>query len=249
MYYDQDGFGARFEWGEEGVRRMAGRADVVVVVDVLSFGTAVDIAVERGATVFPYRWRGEAAEAYAVELGAVLAVGRSHVDADHPYSLSPQTLQRIPPGTRLVLPSPNGAALAVAAAEAGAVVLAGCLRNAAATAEAARALGERVLVIAVGERWEGGSGPPRPAVEDLIGAGAILARLPSLAPSPEARAAIAAFREAAEDMPAFLGGCVSGRELAEDGFGQDVELAALLDISDAAPTLVAGAFTRAPERA
>lgn len=246
MYHDQDGFGARFEWGEEGVRRLAGRAGVVVVVDVLSFATAVDIAVARGATVYPYRRRGEAAAAYAADLGAELAVGRSQVGPGHPYSLSPPTLRAIPPGARLVLPSPNGATLAVAAAEAGAAVLAGCLRNAAATARAARALGTRVLVVAAGERWEGGGGPFRPAVEDLVGAGAILTRLPGLAPSPEARAAIAAFRDAAGDLPAFLAGCASGRELAEDGFGADVALAAELDASDAPAMLVDGAFTRGP---
>jgi 2-phosphosulfolactate phosphatase len=46
-----------------------------------------------------------------------------------PFSLSPVSLLEIPPGTRLVLPSPNGSAVAASVAATGSVVLAGCLRN------------------------------------------------------------------------------------------------------------------------
>jgi 2-phosphosulfolactate phosphatase len=58
-----------------------------------------------------------------------------------PYSLSPVSLLDVPPGTRLVLPSPNGSAVAAAIAHAVPVVLAGCLRNAAAVARVAREAG------------------------------------------------------------------------------------------------------------
>ena len=37
-----------------------------------------------------------------------------------------------------------------------------------------------------------------------------------------------------------LAGCVSGRELTKAGHGRDVELAACLDVSDAAPELHEG---------
>ena len=119
MYYAQREFGARFDWGADAVRRLVRASDVVVIVDVLSFGTSVDVAVARGATVFPYRWRDDAAVAYAREVGAELAVGRTQAESAHPYSLSPASLLAIEPGIRLVLPSPNGATLAVLAAEAG----------------------------------------------------------------------------------------------------------------------------------
>jgi 2-phosphosulfolactate phosphatase len=102
-----------------------------------------------------------------------------------------------------------------------------------------------VAVIAAGERWReigDQSGSLRPAVEDLVGAGAILTALQPTRSSPEAIAAMAAFRAAAPDLGRFLAGCASGRELRERGFGQDVELAAQLDVSANVPLLRSGAF-------
>lgn len=249
MFDDQAEFAERFEWGEAGLARLAPLSDVVVVVDVLSFSTAVDIAVARGAIVYPYRWRGDAAIAYAAEIGAMLAGGRNHVPTDIPYSLSPASLLAIPAGTRLVLPSPNGATLVQLAAAQAATVLVGCLRNAAAVATACRALGGSVAVIAAGERWVGAgeaTGSLRPAVEDLIGAGAILAALCPTRPSPEAGAAIAAYRSAAPDLAGAIAACASGRELRERGYAADIALAAQLDVSHAVPRLTDGALSQEP---
>jgi 2-phosphosulfolactate phosphatase len=242
---DKTEFRERFEWGEAGTRRLAPGADVVVIVDVLSFATAVDVAVGRGAVIYPCRWRDERATALAERVGAVLAGGRA-ADEDVPYSLSPASLLTIPPGTRLVLPSPNGATLALLAAELGATVLLGCLRNAAAVAGACRLLGETVAVVAAGERWQQSAeqtGSLRPAVEDLIGAGAILAALAPNRPSPEAVATMAAFRAVASDLEQFLAACSSGQELRERGFADDVELAARLDVSLTVPRLDGDAFS------
>ena len=125
VFDDHAEFRERFEWGEAGVRRLAPDADVVVVVDVLSFATAVDMAVGCGAIVYPCRWRDVRAASLAERVGAVLAGSRTVADRGVPYSLAPSSLLAIPPGTRLVLPSPNGATLALLAAELGTVVLAG----------------------------------------------------------------------------------------------------------------------------
>mgnify|MGYP003289722199 CR=1 FL=1 len=63
--------------------------------------------------------------------------------------------------------------------------------------------------------------------------------------SPEARIARAAFESTRGDIPGVLRECASGRELVERGFSLDVDLAADLDASDAAPMLVGGAYTLA----
>src|SRR5690349_23515014 len=67
----------------------------------------VDVAVTRGAVVFPYSWRDESATEYARLRDAYLA---AHVRSEG-YSLSPASLREIPAGYRIVMPSPNGAAL------------------------------------------------------------------------------------------------------------------------------------------
>jgi 2-phosphosulfolactate phosphatase len=244
-YWDQSGFGARFEWGAEGVRRLAPLSDVVVIVDVLSFTTCVDVAVGRGATVFPYRWRDATAEAFAEDKGAYLAVPRDQTTPEQPYSLSPASLETLESGARIVLPSPNGSTLTTIAAESGVTVLAGCLRNATAVGQAAAQRGQIITVIAAGERWPDDS--LRPAIEDMIGAGAILAALRPTTPSPEAIAAIATYAAVAGALPNVMGASSSGRELIELGYPDDVAAAARSDVSTTVPLLTNGAFIAASE--
>ena len=142
--FAQDGFSARFEWGPTGAQAIAPVVDVLVIVDVLSFTTAVQVAVARGAHVYPYRYRDDSAATFAQSINATLAVDRQRVSAETPYSLSPASLTAIPAETSLVLPSPNGSAISALAAQLGRPMLAGCLRNAAAVAAAARARGETI---------------------------------------------------------------------------------------------------------
>ncbi len=227
----------RFDWAEHGLRALAGFSSVVVVVDVLSFGTAVDVATGRGARVLPLPWRDERARRAADDAGAVLASRRSRSE----WSLSPSSLRTLPRDTLLALASPNGATLSARAARSGATVFAGCLRNAAAVANAAReAAGNdgAVAVIAAGERHEDGA--LRPAVEDLLGAGAVIDALG--AGSPEADVAASAFRASSARLRSVLTECASGRELAALGYGHDVDLAADSGSSPHAPVLVDGTF-------
>lgn len=242
----QGAYGVRFEWGPEGARRLMAGGDVacLVVVDVLSFTTAVSVAVDAGTKVFPYAWRDESAVAFAAERDAELAVGRRAMTAGSPWSLSPAALRRAPFTPRLVLPSPNGSAIAAAVGTSGAVVVAGCLRNAAAVGSwlAGQGYGvpERpVAVVAAGERWSDGG--LRPALEDLLGAGAIVSAVSGAGVSPEASAAAASYASCA-DVASAVADCASGRELRGYGFAEDVAVAVELGASERVPVLVDGAF-------
>lgn len=232
----------RLEWGGRGLDALGPTSNVVIVVDVLSFSTCVEIAAAHGAYVLPYRYRDETAVQYAAEQGAVLA--SKERTAANGYSLSPASLVAIPQGTRLVLPSPNGSILSMRGAHY-ATTLTACLRNARAVAGYAVRCGGTIAVIAAGELWNDGS--LRPAWEDLIGAGAVIAHLPGTR-SPEARAACDAFLQAKDQLPRLLRECSSGRELIEKGFAADVELAAKLDVSTCVPFLKDKAYVIDPIR-
>jgi 2-phosphosulfolactate phosphatase len=233
----QSQYDVRFGWGVAAVEALAG--DVIVIVDVLRFTTAVEAAASRGGVVYPFRWRDESAAVFAESVGAKLADGTDRLGP----SLSPQSLLGMEAGEAVVLPSPNGATCAALAGEQGATVVAACLRNAAAVGAWAGSVQGSVSVIACGELWPDGS--LRPALEDLLGAGAVLARLPGQR-SPDARAAVAAWLEAADNIEAALLECPSGRELLERGRQDDVRYAAQVDVSEVVPVLREGAFRAIP---
>ena len=236
MYFDQRDFDIKCEWGLPGIEHLSPYSDVIIIVDVLSFSTCVDVAVKNGALVYPYRWRDGTAEAFTASIGGTLA--RSRRQAQGTCSLSPVSLLDIPAGTRLVLPSPNGSALSTATGQL--PTFAGCLRNARAVAAAAEQIGKRISVIPAGEKWPDGS--LRPAIEDLIGSGAIISCL-SGKRSPEAEIAVATFTSAQSRLLQTLQQCGSGRELIDIGFGSDIDLAVALNQSDCAPLLCEGAYT------
>lgn len=237
----------RFDWGATGAAAIAtggARVDFAVVVDVLSFTTTLSVALERGITVYPYPWHDAGAAAYASEHDAVLAVGRFEQRSGvSGVSLSPAAMERVSGVARVVLPSPNGSSIVFGLAEAGVNVMGACLRNASTVGSwlaRRRADGATVAVVAAGERWPDGS--LRPAVEDLWGAGAVLAALSRSsgndeALSPEARQAVVAYDQVADSMARSLARCASALELAAAGFGDDVSVAAETDVSRVIPIL------------
>jgi 2-phosphosulfolactate phosphatase len=231
-FTDQSSFDVRCEWGPRGVAALAD-CRTFIVVDVLSFCTCVAIAAERDVTILPYPAREAGAAAFAERYRALLAGPRGTR-----YSLSPSSVIVAPRGTRLVLPSPNGAAIALEARSHG-HVLAGCLRNRSSVCARAAALGGPFGIIPAGELWHDGT--LRPALEDLLGAGAIGAMLRGTR-SPEAAAAIAAFESVSNGLLDVLLSCSSGRELVERGFAEDVRLAAEIDADTVAPELVDAEF-------
>jgi 2-phosphosulfolactate phosphatase len=205
--FDQSSYQVRFEWGAEGLARLA-PSDVVVIVDVLRFSTTVVTALEVGD-----EWAMDAA-AHATSI--------------------------------------NGAAVARAASKTRAVVMLGALRNAAAVArgvlamQVQRAARTSVAVIACGElsSSEPGAGL-RFAVEDLLGAGAIVAALTDLGidhSSPEAAAAAESFRALRGATRHLIAASGSGRELVERDARDELLVAAAVDASSVVPILREGIF-------
>ena len=247
--YGQAEFGLRFDWGPQGAGAISLGAAAVVVVDVLSFTTTLSVACDLGVDVFPYRSPDPSAESFAASKAAVLAVGRRSAGTTG-VSLSPLSIRRaaaaggsLAGGAKLVLPSPNGAAISRHLAERNALVVGASLRNAAACARwIVDAVEGPIAVVAAGERWPGDA--LRPAVEDLWGAGYIIDALVDLGTgsmSPEAAAARAAFRSLGSAVAA-MAGCGSGRELAAAGYAEEIAVAAEVDTSDVVPVLTGEVF-------
>ena len=234
MLFDQAEYDLRCEWGLAGLHHLSPASDAVIVVDVLSFSTAVDIVVARGASVLPYRWKDDSAARFAEEKHALVASSRRSEVA---YSLSPASVRTIPAGTALVLPSPNGSTLCLGVNHV--PTFTACLRNAPAVAARLARSAVQVAVIPAGEHWDDGT--LRPCLEDWIGAGAVLSLLTGRR-SPEAELAVAAFERFRADLAGALSHCGSGKELVESGFRCDVELASEYGVSSAVPMLADGRF-------
>ncbi len=239
--------GVRFEWGPIGAAHLARDAECLVVVDVLSFTTSVTVCVGRGMAVYPRRWADPDAAAFAAAHDAQLAVRRRDVSADRPWSLSPAVLSTAPVTPRLVLPSPNGSTIAAAAASGGASVVAASLRNAPAVgqwlvANGHGAPGHPVVIVASGERWTDGS--LRPALEDALGAGAVLHELRTGGCTLSAEAdAMAAMFETTPDVEAAVRRSGSALQLVRAGYAGDVDVAAPFGCDHSVPVLHDGAFT------
>ena len=239
MTFNQSEFNIKLEWGLPGIEQLAPVSDVIIIVDTLSYSTCVDIAVSNGAAIYPYKYKDDSAIDYAKSLGAELA-NRDRNSSG--YTLSPVSLINIPSGTKLVLPSPNGSTLSLAA---GTIpTICGGLRNAKAVAEYAISVGKNISVIPAGERWQeqfASNGTIRFAIEDFIGAGAIISYLKGSL-SPESKSALAVFESVKENLLEEIKKCSSGRELIERGFENDVNLACELNVSDCVPLLIEGAY-------
>lgn len=208
--FDQSRYQVRFEWGVEGLARLA-PSEIVVVVDVLRFSSAVAARVGAGEDV-PL---DEDAHAVSLNGGAVAAAAA----AMHPAP----------------------------------VVLLGALVNACAVAEEvlsaqrARGLRTSVAVVAAGELSGREPGAPlRFAVEDLLGAGAIIDALGSVGldhTSPEAAAACEAFRGLRGATRHLLAAAGSGQELVARDGRDEVLAAAEVDALGVVPVLRGGVFT------
>lgn len=229
-YLEQSQFTLRCEWGPQGVAHLKSACDVLIIVDILSFSTCVDVALNQNAIVLPFAWKDQQAQAYATQNKALLAGKR---DLSRP-SLSPSSLKGLAAHQKLVLPSPNGATLSTQTE--GVTTFCACFRNARAVASAAQKEGKTIGLIPAGERWSDGS--LRPAIEDFLGVGAVLQYLEGTL-SPEATLAKQAFEHF---QWADFRGVISARELIERGFEKDVEIALEHNVSSRVPLYTQGRY-------
>jgi 2-phosphosulfolactate phosphatase len=235
--FAQEYAACRCEWGTDGLAALA-PADVTIIVDVFTFTTCVDVALGAGAAILPYRWDDPTAAEYAARNKAELA-GKRRLAR---YSLAPESWVDAPAGLRCVLPSPNGATITLEASAKSDVLLAACLRNAQAVATSAERLGRTINVIPCGERWHNGA--LRPAFEDALGAGAVLAHLAGKR-SVEAEAFVTLFQRHKEELREVLAQTSSGRELESRGHVHDKEYAAVLNASAIVPRFDGVAYVAA----
>ncbi|MFH1372596.1 MAG: 2-phosphosulfolactate phosphatase [bacterium] len=240
------GGGCHLFWGSSGAQLAAETVEAIVIVDTLSFSTTVITAVSRGAVVYPCG-EGEDSSELARQVGGVASVHRDEVPQRGLYSLSPLTFRRVPSGTKVVLNAVNGGTCSRLVKKAP-FLLVGALINAEAAAAAVSEVldaGRSCAVVVCGERlMEAGSGGGiRFAVEDYLGAGAILSYL-ECEKSAEARVCQAAFAGVREELLPILKECDSGQELCEMGFAGDVDFAAQLNSSDTVPIFRDGCYVK-----
>lgn len=148
----------------------------------------------------------------------------------------------------------SAAALALAAADTGAHVVVAGLRNADAVAahvlEVQRARAERtsITVLAAGHPDAPDAASLRFAVEDLLGAGAVIAALGDRGidhASPDAAVAAEGFRALGGAVRHLLTASGTGRVLAADGGREAVWAAATRDAASVVPVLREGVFVAA----
>jgi 2-phosphosulfolactate phosphatase len=228
-------------WGQRGTIEAAERRDILVIVDTLRFSTTAATAVAHGGLIYPCLPDVAIGLALARRIDGELAwPGRQSHGASR-FSLSPQSFATISPGTRAVLPSLNGASCCQYGKRASVLVV-GAIVNATAVAQAVTQMLEtqpdNVTVVACGERWptSAAEGALRFALEDYLGAGAILAALP-FPQTMEAQVCGATFHTLRHQLELALWECDSGQELRMKALAEDVRFAAQHDSCDCVPVL------------
>jgi len=239
------------EWGARGVREAANRGDIIIIVDVLSFSTTVITAIHHGAIIFPYPAYKDGKESnYAERVGAELIFGRAESMKLGNPTLSPMTFNQTHKNKKYVLCSLNGALCSWVAVKVPALLVGGLL-NVTSVASFANKLqkktGAAITVISCGEQWEDvleGENKLRPAIEDYLGAGAILSKLDGRK-SPEADLCANAFYSVEGRVEELIMKSGSGRELILKGFEKDVIHATHIDAFKNVPVLTDLYFTDA----
>ncbi len=199
----------------------------IVVVDVLTFCTTVDIAISKDSTIIPTALEDDSLlRPLAEKQNAILAGKRGNIG----ITLSPASMQSLQPKQKILLPSLNGSPLINLASKFTKPVFTGCLRNSEALA---KLLMKKhyfpILFVAAGEKFPNRT--LRPSIEDYWGVGSILALLNG-EKTMEAQCAEKSFDFVSHNLKKALIASESGQELCTHGYQEDVEVAADFNASN-----------------
>ncbi|WML56164.1 2-phosphosulfolactate phosphatase [Neobacillus sp. PS2-9] len=241
MFFDQSPYECRVEWGRRGAREAAERGDIIIIVDVLSFSSTVITALRYGAIIYPYP-RTLDGKKFAEKIGGEFILGRAEAAQIGAPTLSPVSFGQNHNNKKYVLTSLNGAYCTWIASQVPALLI-GSLLNAKSVAAAANQLRKQtkanITVIPCGEQWEGSreyEDTLRPAIEDYLGAGAILSYIEGKK-SPEAEFCMTSFLHSKDKLNNFIWDCGSGRELRKRGYEADVNHCSRLNVYPTVPLL------------
>jgi len=217
-------------------------ADALAIVDVLRFSTTVSMALEMGfKTIYVFPGLGDAicfARAKKIPLLAeVGGIKPSEADMDNsPSDIAQRGWTYLSRGVdKLVIRTSAGGVLTCKAVqkELDSVFVASTV-NARGVAEALISGGYRVINIVCA-----GVGLERFAIEDFIGAGALIHEIlkvnGNVELSPVAVAALNVFRSAVARLQDFMRLSESGKIVSSTGHRSDIEIASMLNISRAIP--------------
>jgi 2-phosphosulfolactate phosphatase len=241
--FDQSPSQCRMEWGIRGVEEASNRGDIIIIVDVLSFSSAVINALHNGVIIYPFPRVGEINEFAKLVGGEVCILERARARELGLPSLSATSFNETHKGQKFILSSINGATC-VKATTKSSIVLVGGLLNVFSVAEVANKIQREnninITVIACGERWNNLNNETRdlrPSIEDYLGAGAILELLNGTK-SQEAKVCINAYKNSKKEIEELITDSGSGRELLKMGFPEDVKFSCQIDLFKDVPLLV-----------
>jgi 2-phosphosulfolactate phosphatase len=199
------------------------RESQVVVFDVLRATSTVTTAMAAGAEQIRFFADPDAALAARREYPRALLCGERGCLRIPGFNLgnSPLEFQPQVVSGRIILMATTNGTKAIHAARTSRRLFAGSLLNARATAEALLRSAEDVVLLCAGT-------DNHPAMEDILGAGAVINELQNLAASSAtcatdlATAAYFAFRHAAADLHSALSKAQGGRNLVAAGLSDDI---------------------------
>jgi len=225
--------------GPQGLRQAHRNHDIIVIVDVLRFSSAVTTAIANRFEIIPAAPL-EAARRMAEEGGLALAGSTGQAR----YSLSPIDYLNPSEPETVVLFSPNAAHCA--AQVDGGPAFIGCFLNARAVARItermSREEGRNIVLMAAGERLEEEHGR-RFAIEDYLACGMILSES-GMDMTAEAEMCQRCYEACKMDFAELVKGGQSGQSITARGLAFDLSHCLQRNIYEVVPLLAGGRIVR-----